>query len=43
MDKANHLSNNRQEWVATYIDGQYYLTDMFSVNRLKQLEREIEI
>jgi hypothetical protein len=33
---------DHQEWVAAYIDGQYYLTDPESMQRLKNIEAEIE-
>ena len=37
-----HLANRQQyEWVATYIDGQYFLTDPESMTKLKNIEAEI--
>ena len=30
-----------RQWVASYIDGQYYLTDPQSIDKLKLIERQI--
>lgn len=32
----------QKEWVATYLEGQYYLTDPDSISKLKNIEAEIE-
>ena len=34
--------NSPQEWVAAYIDGQYFLTDPESMKRLQHIEAEIQ-
>ena len=31
-----------KEWVATYLEGQFYLTDPESISKLKNIEVEIE-